>query len=98
MANSMSTINVNVPAKVKEEANNLFNNLGLNMSTAINLFLKKSLAERGIPFEVKEESPKPSKALLKALKEGEKIEKEIASGKRIPFNSPNELFASLDED
>ena len=89
MANSMSTINVNVPAKVKEEANNLFNNLGLNMSTAINLFLKKSLAE---------ESPKPSKALLKALKEGEKIEKELESGKRIPFNSPEELFASLDED
>lgn len=41
MANLTSAINVNVPTEVKEEANILFNNLGLNMSTAINMFLKK---------------------------------------------------------
>lgn len=67
MANLTSAINVNVPAEVKEECNNIFNSLGLNMSTAINMFLKRVIYERGIPFEVKE--PKPSKELLEALKE-----------------------------
>ncbi len=49
-----SIINVNVPKEVKDEANIIFNNLGLNMSTAINIFLKKVIYERGIPFEIKE--------------------------------------------
>jgi len=67
MANLTSAINVNVPSDVKEEANAIFSNLGLNMSTAINMFLKRTIYERGIPFEVKE--PKPSKEFLEALQE-----------------------------
>ena len=53
MSNLTSAINVNVPLEVKEEATALFNNLGLNMSVAINMFLKRAIYERGIPFEVK---------------------------------------------
>ena len=66
MANLTSALNVNVPKEVKEEANAIFNNLGLNMSTAINMFLKRAIYERGIPFEVKEQ---PSKEFLEALEE-----------------------------
>ena len=66
MANMTSVINVNVPTDVKEEATELFNSLGLNMSTAINIFLKKAIYEGGIPFDVKQ---KPSKELKDALKE-----------------------------
>lgn len=72
MANLTSAINVNVPSDVKDEANKIFNNLGLNMSTAINMFLKRAIYERGIPFEVKE--PKPSKEFLNALQELEYME------------------------
>lgn len=67
-----STINVKVPIEVKEEANALFSNLGLNMSTAINLFLRKAIYERGIPFDIKE--TKPSKELTDALNEIEYME------------------------
>jgi DNA-damage-inducible protein J len=73
MASMTSAINVNVPIEVKEEANLIFNNLGLNMSTAINMFLKKTIYERGIPFDVKE--PTPSKEFLEALKELDYMEK-----------------------
>ncbi len=66
MANLTSAINVNVPKDVKEEATILFNNLGLNMSTAINMFLKRAIYEQGLPFEVKQQ---PSKEFLEALKE-----------------------------
>ena len=72
MANLTSTINVNVPSDVKEEANAIFSNLGLNMSTAINMFLKRAIYERGIPFDVKE--PKPSKEFLEAIQEVEYME------------------------
>ena len=72
MANNTSAININVDSNVKKEATELFNSLGLNMSTAINLFLRKSIAEGGIPFELK--NPKPTRYLKKALKEAKKIE------------------------
>lgn len=72
MANNTSAININVDSNVKKEATELFNSLGLNMSTAINLFLRKSINEGGIPFELK--NPKPTRELKKALKEAKKIE------------------------
>lgn len=72
MSNNTSAININVDSNVKKEATELFNSLGLNMSTAINLFLRKSINEGGIPFELK--NPKPTRELKKALKEAKKIE------------------------
>ena len=98
MANLTSAINVNVPTDVKKEATKLFNDLGLNMSTAINMFLKRAIIERGIPFEVKEVNSTPSPELLEALEEGDQIIKDIESGKRKPYNSPAELFANLDKE
>lgn len=72
MANNTSAININVDSNIKKEATELFNSLGLNMSTAINLFLRKSINEGGIPFEIK--NSKPTSELKKALKEAKKIE------------------------
>ncbi len=94
MANYTSAINVNVPTDVKEEATNLFNNLGLNMSTAINMFLKKAIYERGIPFEVKE--PTPSKDSLDALQELNYMEKHPEEYKK--FTSVKELMKDLNSD
>ena len=71
MANLTSTINVNVPSDIKEKANQLFETLGLNMSTAINMFLRKSIDEWAIPFDVS--AKKPNKELLEALQEGDDI-------------------------
>ncbi len=75
MTNSTSAINVNVPTNVKEDAAELFNNLGLNMSTAINIFLKRSLFVRGLPFAVEE--PKPTKEFLRAAEELEYLESHL---------------------
>ena len=64
-------LNVNVDAKNKKAATVILKDLGLNMSTAINMFLAQIVKRDGIPFEVV--NPKPSKELLEALKEGEDI-------------------------
>ncbi len=93
MANLTSVINVNVPSDVKKEATKLFNNLGLNMSTAINMFLKKALMVQGIPFEVKEANPSPE--LLEALEEGEQIIKDIESGKRKGYHNVRQMFEDI---
>ena len=49
----MSQIAVRVDDDLKKEATALFNELGLDMSTAVKLFLKQSVMTKSIPFEVK---------------------------------------------
>ena len=46
----MATVTARVDENVKKEAETLFKKMGLNMSTAMNLFLKKCILEQGIPF------------------------------------------------
>jgi DNA-damage-inducible protein J len=50
---STTNINVRVDSSLKQEAEELFNDLGLNMSSAITMFLKSAVSHDGIPFEVK---------------------------------------------
>lgn len=61
------------------------------MSTAINMFLKKVIYERGIPFEIKE--PKPSKELVNALQGLDYMEKHPEEYKS--FYSAEELIEDL---
>lgn len=71
MASLTSAINVQVDAKIKEEATVILKGLGLNMSTAINMFLTQVVKRDGIPFEIR--NPKPSREMLKALQEAQGI-------------------------
>jgi len=68
-----SNINIRIDNSLKKEAEALFKRLGLNMSTAINIFLSQSIKTGSIPFEIKEK--KPNRRTRKALKEAEKIVK-----------------------
>ena len=68
-----TNLNVRVDSNLKQESDLLFKNLGLNMSTAINMFLIKCVKTSSIPFKIEE--PKPSRELKKALKEVKKMEK-----------------------
>ena len=85
----MATVTARVDENVKKEAETLFKKMGLNMSTAMNLFLKKCILEQGIPFELKV----PNKETLKAMQETE----DILSGKieRKEYKSAEELFDDL---
>ena len=52
-----TNINVRVDAELKKSAEALFNDLGLNMSTAITMFLKSAVKHDGIPFEIRRQTP-----------------------------------------
>ena len=56
-----SLITINVDKKTKEEANKVFKDLGLNMSTAINIYLKACIKANGIPFLIQNKETKDDK-------------------------------------
>ena len=51
MANTIPT-QVRIDAEIKDKANEIFKNLGLNMSTAINIFLNQCVINKGFPFMI----------------------------------------------
>ena len=48
---SMTNINIRTDSDVKKQAQTLFNNLGLDMTTAINMFLRQSVRQQAIPLD-----------------------------------------------
>ena len=55
----MATTNLNIRTdkEIKDQAEKIFNELGLNMTTAVNIFLRTAIREHGIPFALKLEVP-----------------------------------------
>ena len=64
----MSFIQVRIEEELKEEAIKLFNELGLDLSTAIRLFLKKSVEDKKLPFKLKGKENDNSKDVKYRLK------------------------------
>lgn len=64
-----SLIQVRIDNDLKTKANQIFADLGLDISSAIRMFLKRSVLENGIPFSMVLPSDKNSLALngLQAL-------------------------------
>ena len=56
---STSQVTARVPPNIKKLAEELFETLGLNMSTAINVFLRQCIREGKIPFELNAYNAKP---------------------------------------
>ena len=69
----MSTVptQIRIDAAVKKQVNELFSELGLDMSSAVNIFLKQCVLRGGIPFKV--EVPQYSKELLDTANEARRI-------------------------
>lgn len=89
-----TNLNVRVDTTLKKESDMLFKDLGLNMSTAINMFLTKCVKTASIPFKIEE--PKPSRRLKKALKEAEYMMKHPEKYKS--YDSIEELFKDLNDE
>lgn len=73
---STSLVQIRMEKELRDSANELFSELGLDMSTAVKMFLKKCLAEGGIPFSVKTReaeyrSPDGMAAMIELQKEAE---------------------------
>ena len=73
----MAQISLRVDDEVKRKAEQALEDIGLSMSTAVNVFLRKVARERRIPFELTAD-PFYSESNLHHLEE---IKKDIESGK-----------------
>lgn len=69
----VSNINIRVDAKLKKQANDLFEYFGMSLSQAITLFLKQSVNTSSIPFEIKKVDF--TNDFKEAIEEAEEIEK-----------------------
>ena len=65
---AQTNLNIRTDANVKAAAEQIFEELGLNMSTAINIFLRQAIRQGGLPFEVKLDVPNETTAA--AIAEG----------------------------
>ncbi|MCD8017537.1 MAG: type II toxin-antitoxin system RelB/DinJ family antitoxin [Oscillospiraceae bacterium] len=88
---AMSSINVRTDEEVKTRCEGLFESLGMNMTTAINIFLRQALRVNGLPFEVKADVP--NETTLAAFREGEAI---LADKNAKGYTNIDDLKAALE--
>jgi DNA-damage-inducible protein J len=48
----MAQVNIRIDDDLKTRADGIFNELGLNMTTAFTMFIRQTIRQGGIPFEV----------------------------------------------
>jgi addiction module antitoxin, relB/dinJ family len=89
----MATVNISIKIdeKTKKEAQELFKDLGLSLSTAINIFLKQAIREKGIPFYIN--SLPENSELAQAFEEAKQIKKNPSNYKS--YSSPEEMFKDV---
>lgn len=92
MAAKVASVSFRIDSELKNQADKLFNNLGMNLTTAFNIFLRQSVREGRIPFEITMNSPNAE--TISAMREAERIANDpTVKG----FNSVDELMADLNE-
>jgi DNA-damage-inducible protein J len=78
-----TTIRSRIEPELKEDAEKILKACGLDMSTAIRLFLNRVVVAKGLPFEVT-----PNAKTIAAMEEARRLS--------ARFSSPDELFEELE--
>jgi DNA-damage-inducible protein J len=80
-----TNLNIRTDKDIKEQAEQIFSELGLSMTTAVNMFLRTTIRERGIPFALRLDVPNETTAAA------------IEEGRRIALDSNVKGYTSMDE-
>ena len=90
MASSTTNISIRMDTNLKTQADALFGELGMNLSTAFNIFVRQSLREGRIPFDIS--LNRPNSETIAAMLEAERI----ANNPSVKhYTDLDELFADL---
>lgn len=94
-SNFMATTNISIriDEDIKIQADALFNELGMNISTAFNIFVRQSLRDGKIPFDIS--LNQPTKETILAMVEAERIAKDTSV---VGYSDLEELFTVLKND
>ena len=90
MSNTTVNVTFRMDSDLKRQADSLFAELGMSLSTAFNIFVRQSLRDGGIPFDISLE--KPNKETLVAMLEAERIARDPNVKK---YDDLDELFEDL---
>jgi DNA-damage-inducible protein J len=83
---------IRIDSEIKKKALLLFQNLGIDMSSAVNMFLYQCILRNGLPFSV--EMPKYSQETLEAMEEAIQISRDS----NIPsYSTMEELKKALED-
>lgn len=90
MAGNSTNISIRMDSELKSAAEQLYSELGMNLSTAFNIFVRQSLREGGIPFKITMDTP--NRETVAAMLEAERI----ANDSSVKgYTDMNDLFAEL---
>ena len=90
MAGTTTNINIRMDSDLKAQADTLFHELGMNLTTAFNIFVRQSIREGKIPFTISINSP--NKETIAAMLEAEKIAQDSSIK---GYTNLDELFTDL---
>lgn len=71
MSTNITMFNIRIDKDVKSSCEKIYNELGINLTTAINVFLRKSISVGGFPFDVRIDDY--NKKTLEAVSEAKRI-------------------------
>ena len=89
---STTKICIRVDTELKAEAEALFSELGMNLTTAVTVFLRQAVRESRIPFEIRWD--RPNKDTMAAMRDAGNIARDP---KIKGYEDPEELFRELEE-
>lgn len=92
MAGNTTNISIRMDAELKAQADALFAELGMNISTAFNIFVRQSLREGGLPFDVT--LNQPNKDTVLAMLDAKQIATDPSTK---GYTDLNQLFTDLRE-
>lgn len=87
----MANLTMRIDDELKKQAEELFNELGMNMTTAFTVFAKQAVREQRIPFEITREAP--NQETIEAIKEVEQMKKDPSIGKS--YTDVDEMIREL---
>lgn len=87
----MANLTMRIDDELKKQAEELFNELGMNMTTAFTIFAKQAVREQRIPFEITREAP--NQETIEAIKEVEQMKKDPSIGKS--YTDVDEMIKEL---
>lgn len=83
-----TTANISIDPEVKAKAQELFADFGMDLSTAINIFLRQAIYENAIPFEISRRTPNDD--TIAAIESAERHEDVYG-----PFHTVEEVMEAL---
>ena len=91
-----TSMSIRTDSEIKKQAEELFVEFGLNMTTAVNMFLRQAIREQSIPFGITLQTPELQKRVTKGTKVLDNDEKRLRTKYLRQLNEA--VVQSMDEE